>query len=139
MTSFNEENFEGFNKNDSTQETKPHKEENASQNLLTSPRNRRRATHVFFDFQQSHLGINYSKPSIEFENKENIFIIYTCNLLHSTSSFGNKPLMALNWSSKSRKCHRLSSKLWSKWKNHMNIFFCKIILPQRLFPTIYQF
>ena len=28
-----------------------------------------------FAFQQNHLGINHSRPSIDFENKENMFII----------------------------------------------------------------
>ena len=59
--------------------------------------------HVFFVSWQSHSKISHSRPLIDFQNKENIFIVYTCDLCISMSSFKNKPLMTLDWSLKSRK------------------------------------
>ena len=62
-------------------------------------------THVLI-FQQSHSGISHSRPSTNLQNKEIIFIIYTCDHRHSMSLFQNKPLVALDWSSKLKKKKR---------------------------------
>ena len=46
-------------------------------------------------------------------------------LCHSTSSFENKPLVALGWSSKSRKRHRRSSSCGQSKRSRGKIFFWK--------------
>ena len=71
-----------------------------------------------------------------FHNKRKSFIkspykfckrqrIVTLVLRHSTSSFGNKLLLALDWSSKSRKRHRRSSHCGQSERIRGKIFFCK--------------
>ena len=52
-----------------------HKEEKDSQNLPTSLRNHIKTTHVFFVFQQSHSRISHFRPSTDFQNQENTFVI----------------------------------------------------------------
>ena len=52
-----------------------HKEEKISQNLLASSRNHIKTTHVFFAFQQSHSRISHFKPSTDFQNQENTFVV----------------------------------------------------------------
>ena len=64
--------------NDSAQEKRLHKEEKVLQNLSTSLRNRK-TTHMFFSYQQSHSRISHFRPSIDFQNQENTFIVCFIN------------------------------------------------------------
>ena len=60
--------------NDSAQEKRLHKEEKVLQNLSTSLRNLK-STPMFFSYQQSHSRISHFRPSIDFQNQENTFIV----------------------------------------------------------------
>ena len=109
-------------------------------NLPTSPRNHKSIIHIFFIFRQSHLKINHFRHSIDFQNKENIFIVYAHNLRRLRSSFGNETPIALNWPSKSRKhFHRLLSNSDQSERFRGEYSFVKEYYHKKFIPTIINF
>ena len=109
-------------------------------NIPTSPRNHKSTTHVLFIFWQSHLEISHFRHSIDFQNKENIFIVYTHNLRHSESSFGNYSLITFNWSSESRKhFHCLLSNSDQSERIREKYSFVKKYYHKKFIPTIINF
>ena len=80
--------------------------------------NTKELLHMFFAIQRVHLEISHLWLSIDLQTATHV-------LYYSTSSFENKPLVTLNWSSKSRKCHHRSSSCDQSERIREKIFFYK--------------